>query len=167
MANNPVQIVLNTENYISLVDTPPGKNYKDFYAGKDEEFIAHKQKLLSQLASVHKAIGASKNYPVEYIKVVLQSEAWAKSHRPIEKVFNPKKTPCVGGNELGEMIFEIQLESIDQIKQAIEKAEESTTWGTDKKGKPKLKPSANKSEVGAIADILMHDVSDKRKFTIE
>lgn len=167
MVNNPVQIVLNTENYINLVDTPPGKNYKDFYADRDSEFIAHKQKLLSQLTSVRKAFGANKNSPVEYVKVVLQSNAWAKSHRPTAKVFDPKRTPCVGGDGIGEMFFEIQLDLINTIEKAIHKAEETTNWETDKNGKLKPKPSPYKSEVGAIADILTHDISDKRKFTID
>ena len=54
MANNPIQIVLNTENYIGFVDNPSGKQYKDFFVDRDIEFAAHKQKLLSQLSVVKK-----------------------------------------------------------------------------------------------------------------
>lgn len=167
MANNPVQIVLNTENYIALVDTPPGKNYKDFFAERDAEFVAHKQKLLSQLNGVRRAFGQAPNSPVEYVKVILQSEAWAKSHRPIEKIFDPKKTPCVGGNGIGEMFFEVRPETLYKIEESIQKAEEYTNWGIDKNGKKKPKPTPYKSEVGAIAEIVPHQVPDKRKFTIE
>lgn len=167
MANNPIQIVLNTENYISFVDNPPGKNYKDFFVDRDVEFAAHKQKLLSQLNVVKKALHTTRNSPVDYVKVVLQSEAWAKSHRPIGKIFNPQKTPCVGGNGMGEMFFEIRLDTISKIEESIQKAEEQTEWKVDKNGRKKPNPTAYKSEVGAISDILPHEIPDKRKFTIE
>ncbi|MES2538356.1 MAG: S8 family peptidase [Pseudomonadota bacterium] len=168
MANNPVQIVLNTDNYIGRIEAPAVKNHKDFYAERDQEFVAHKKKLLTQLSDVRKSFNSKRGSPVEYVKVVLQSEAWAKSHRPIEKIFDPQKAPCVGGNGIGEMYFEIKLDSIAKIEAAINKAEETTTWGIDKTtGKKKPTPTAYKSEVGAIANIALHQTPDKRKFTIE
>jgi len=168
MANNPVQVVLNTENYIGHVDTPPGKNYKDFYVDRDDEFVLHQRKLLSQLSSVRQKFSASRSAPVEYVKVVLQSEAWAKSHRPIEKIFDSKRIPCVGGSGIGEMFFELRPNLIDRIEESILKAEPETRWGIDNQtGRPKPKPSPYRSEVGAISDIVPHGIPDKRKFTIE
>lgn len=49
MSNNPVQIVLNTQNYVVANNKPPGGGHKDFYAGRDEDFKDHKQNLIDEI----------------------------------------------------------------------------------------------------------------------
>lgn len=48
MAANPVQIVLN--NYVRHVPPEPGGSEKDFFEGKDHEFLAHRQSLSAKVA---------------------------------------------------------------------------------------------------------------------
>lgn len=51
MPNSPIQIVLNTDNFIEALDRQPGGKNKEFYAGKDEKFALHRERLIEQLVS--------------------------------------------------------------------------------------------------------------------
>ncbi len=56
MANNPVQVVLQTDQYMKQPEGGGGGGAKDFYEGRDEEFKRHKQQLLKQVDSTASAI---------------------------------------------------------------------------------------------------------------
>ena len=81
MPHNPVQIVLNSRNFFAIPDKPPGGSAKDFFAGRDPEFILHKARLQRQLATVDSAfqksgvkagfVEISKNMPVRISEAVL------------------------------------------------------------------------------------------------
>lgn len=43
--SNPVQIILNSRNFIQRVVPTPGGSNTDFFSGRDKEFINHKQNL--------------------------------------------------------------------------------------------------------------------------
>lgn len=166
MANNPVQIVLNTQNYIQLA-TPGGFGAsKDFYAGFDEGFIKHKQKLLGDISSIRDKFNLE-GRSVNYAHVVLSSEAWAKSHRPIKKLFPENKVQEVGGGAIGEMFVELTPENITDVEASINKAEENTNWELDHKGNRQAKPSRERSEVGGVSEIRLHRPEDRRNFSIE
>lgn len=106
MANNPVQIVLNAQNYVDFVNNPPGGGNKDFYSGRDAEFKTHKQKLISQISDMQKGLAQLPADELVYAKVELQSEAWAKSHRPTKQVFPAKDLVTVSGSTIGSLIVE-------------------------------------------------------------
>ncbi|MEN9659194.1 MAG: hypothetical protein RL571_2659 [Pseudomonadota bacterium] len=165
MKNNPVQIVLNVSDYISIPETNPGGKNTDFYANNDNAFASHKQKILSTAYTIKNTINENPNSSV-FAHVTLQSEALAKSHRPIRSIFPTGKVEYVGGGQLGEMLVELNSKNIDAVLSAIEKAETKTTL-VEKDGKISPKPSRNKSEVGAISEIRLHQLSDKRNFSIE
>lgn len=167
MANNPVQIVLNTQNYIQRADPPGGfGGSKDFYAGFDQGFIKHKEKLLGNISSIRDQL-ANESHFLNYAHVVLSSEAWAKSHRPVKKIFPENKVQEVGGGSIGEMFVELTLRNIDVVEDAINKAEDDTTWEVDNKGNRKANPSRERSEVGGITEIRLHSPEDRRSFSIE
>ena len=46
MAHNPVQVVLNTEQYMKRPEGGGGGSAKDFFEGRDNEFVKHREKLL-------------------------------------------------------------------------------------------------------------------------
>lgn len=167
MNNNPIQIVLNTSDYIdSPVPEPIGSN-KDFYPHQDDAFKAHKKEILTSMNDLKESL-LTKEQQVVFAHVSLKPAAWAKSHRPIRGVFKSKKVPYIGGIDIGEMIVEINDKNIDDIIASIEKAEEFTKEKTNPKTKKiEYKPSTYKSEVGAISTIRPHDESDKRNFSIE
>lgn len=165
MKNNPVQIVLNVPDYISIPETNPGGKNTDFYENNDTAFSNHKQKILSTTYAIKNTINETPNSSV-FAHVTLQSKALAKSHRPIRSIFPTGKVEYVGGGQLGEMLVELNSKNIDAVLSAIEKAETTTTL-VEKDGKTFSKPSRNKSEVGTISEIRLHQPSDKRNFSIE
>ncbi len=165
MKNNPVQIVLNVSDYITIPAVNPGGKNTDFYANADQAFVDHKQKILLTAHAIKHTISENPSSSV-FAHVSLQSKALAKSHRPISAIFPTGKVEYVGGGQLGEMLVELNSKNIDAVVSAIEKAETTTTLA-ERDGKITFKPSRNKSEVGAISEIRLHQASDKRNFSIE
>lgn len=167
MNNNPIQIVLNTSDYIdSPVPEPNGSN-KEFYPHKDKAFSEHKNEILKSVRDMKISL-ENKEFHTLFAHVVLKPAAWAKSHRPVRSVFKTNHVPYVGGDNIGEMLVEINEQNVDSILSSIEKAEEVTREKVNPAtNKIEFKPSRNKSEVGAISFIREHDESDKRKFSID
>lgn len=167
MANNPVQIVLNAQDYVRRADVSSGGNNKDFFAGRNAAFAQHRSQLVSQVAELGQMFKGLGQDEVVYAKVELQSTAWAKSHRPIQKVFPVNAQPCVGGAELGSIVVELSQSDIPRVISVIESAEEVVKESEDKNGKIKPKPTRYRSEVGAIKSIRAYSASDRRRFSIE
>lgn len=114
MAKGPVQVVLNSESYISMVPQqrlPMGN--KDFYANNNQLFVEHKRNIISQLDEIAVAQMENPYSKVNYIKVRMIHKALAKSHRPTGKLFTPQNyCKLIGGVHRGEMIFEVTPQSI-------------------------------------------------------
>ncbi|WP_339430485.1 S8 family peptidase [Pseudomonas sp. EA_65y_Pfl2_P78] len=164
MANNPVQVVLQTDQYMKLPEGGGGGGAKDFYEDRDEEFKRHKQQLLKQVESIRTVLSRAGDHQVGYVKVRLQSNALAKSHRPVDALFKPKSLPLVGSGALGELYFEVTAETLGSVAEAISGAEETVTK-RDNKNKPKASPA--RSETGAIEEIVLPSSQDKRAFSLE
>ncbi|MDO9204408.1 S8 family peptidase [Methylotenera sp.] len=164
MANNPVQIVLNTQNYVQLADPGSFGSSKDFYAGMDEGFRRHKQKLLDDVIKVQSDFSLS-GRPINYAHITLSSAAWAKSHRPVKKLFPEDKIKEVGGGAIGEMFVELTAENLNEVTNSINKSEDNTTWIIDDNGNRKPRPSRERSEVGGISEIRLHNPTDRRNFS--
>jgi len=163
--NNPVQIVLKTDQYMKLPEGGGGGGTKDFFEGRDNDFAKHKQHLLKQVDSIRSTLAASAtNQQIGFVKVRLQSTALAKSHRPMEVLFKPKSLPLVGSGALGELYFEVTPSTLDSVAGAIEKAELKVT---KRDNKNKLKASSARSEAGAVEDIALPTLKDKRAFSID
>lgn len=62
----------------------------------------------------------------------MQSAAWAKSHKPTDKLF-PLKSTIYWCNELGRLIVELSEEDLQTAELAVISAEEKTNWVKDKK----------------------------------
>ena len=92
---NPVQILLNTSDFIAFRDKGRRGYSKDFYGERDADFVRHKKAVRQQVEAVYDAVSQSTT-KVAYAKVVLEVEAWAKTHRPVEKLFVADRTPLVG-----------------------------------------------------------------------
>lgn len=168
MATSPIQIVLNSNDFISTWDREGGGEHKDFYAGHDADFVAHKSKLSNQLTSIKKIQASNRFSDVTYAKVVLKQSALAKSHRPTTSIFNTI-APVVGAGDLGVIFVELDAKSTDRVNNKIMEAETETRW-KEKTIKDKTKmvpaPSNLRSEVGAIDEIKPYTSSDKRKFSV-
>ena len=163
--SNPVQIILNPKNFVQTIKRPPGGSNTDFFEGRDNDFIKHKEKLDNSISNI---IEKSKfNYEqLVYTNITLQDAGWAKSHRPTTQLFSEKNVQNVmGGNQLGEIIVELTVDELENIREIISRAPEKTIL-EKKDGKLKAKVSVLRSEVSVIDEIRLYDSVDKRNFTI-
>ncbi|WP_422012763.1 S8 family serine peptidase [Roseateles sp.] len=161
MANNPVQVVLQTDQYMKRPESGGGGGSKDFFEGRDVDFRKHKSKLLKEVESVRAALSGPQVGAVGFVKVKLQSAALAKSHRPMDAIFKPAQFPLVGTGNLGELYFEVSQDSLNHAERVINRAEETVT---KRNSKDELAPSAARSEVGAIEAITIPAANEKRAF---
>jgi nitrate reductase NapAB chaperone NapD len=166
MANNPVQIVLNSHDYIRRSDINPGGKNKDFYEGRNREFVNHRDHLVNQISAIENSLPNIVFDDVFYAQVELQSEAWAKSHRPVQKVFPVKSNVSFSGNSLGSMIVELTADDLPRIINSISSAEDIPKTAL-KDNKEVEKPTRVRSEVGAIKSIRLYSDEDKRKFSAD
>jgi hypothetical protein len=157
MANNPVQIVLNSQHYVQHVEVNPGGSNTDFYAGDDAAFSTHKAELANAILALRPF---SNQETLVYAHVELQEKAWAKSHRPNRVMFPTGKIRTISGNELGTVIVELNSADLDALQKKVLSAEEETTWIFDEDKNRKIaKPTRLRSEVGAIKKIRVYVVS--------
>lgn len=167
MPHNPIQVVLNTSHFIVRPEQPPGGSVKDFFANRDADFAIHKERLLAEVGQIRQHILRQPELGLEYAHVILQSEAWAKSRRPVDKVLPVDHVPVIGGGRLGDLLVELTVENLPLIERAIGQAEETVVHGLNRKGEEVPKPSRQRSEVGAIQTIRAHHQSDRRAFSAE
>ncbi|RJF88112.1 hypothetical protein D3874_14695 [Oleomonas cavernae] len=162
--NNPVQIVLNDNDYITAPE--PGRSGPpfDFFAGRDAAFAKHKAKLAGRLSEVSKTLEKVGVDGQGYIKVRLREEALAKSHRPIRSMFVPSEFPCVGAAGLGELFYLASAKNIGGLINVVAEAELTTNWVEGRDGKVRAQPSKVRSDVGAIEDVSLPDPIAKRDF---
>lgn len=168
MPNNPLQIVLNANDYQHIPERTGGGAVKDFYQGRDDAFVVHQQKLLTDLDQIGRAMTRSDRPALAYMHVALNEDAWAKTRRPTMKVMPPAKVPLVGGANLGDMIVELTPENIAAVRGSISEAEKDVPLMPDREtGELKPKPSRARSEVGAIRALRAHHAADRRSFSAE
>ena len=167
MAENPIQFVLNSNEFITPEEMNRRGPRKDFYAGQNELFSAHKADLLGQLNGIADIIRTSRK-PVSHVKVKLIREAWAKSHRPTGQLLTSNNgCEVVGGNHFGEMIVRFDATSPEKLMDTIHnKAEEGTRMRINKEGKEVASPSVVRCEVGVIDRIEPYGVEDRISFDI-
>lgn len=164
----PVQVVVNADNFHEDRENPPGGGRKDFFAHRDAEFVAHRDRIAADLRACADVLQQqTPQYGgVGHLKVVLRRAAWAKTHRPTQALFKAGLTPCVGGLDLGEMLFEVTPESLHRVAHDVLASEPDTRLKM-KDGKQVPNPSVRRSETGAIQRVELYGPSDKRRFDIE
>ncbi|WP_429956066.1 S8 family peptidase [Gluconobacter japonicus] len=164
---NPVQIILNPENYEEGRAAGGGGEHKDFFAYRDQDFALHRDMLIHQLDAASKTLSVQPTGAVGFAKVVLRPKAWAKIHRPMITLLSPDRVPVVGGADLGEMIIEVKPASLRQVAAEMEKAEDGTrTKINSQTFKEVPNPSRRRSEVGAIESIELYGPTDRRNFSV-
>lgn len=167
MAENPIQFVLNSNEFITPEENNRRGSRKDFYAGQNELFSAHKADVLVQLNGIAEIIHTSRK-PVSHVKVKLIREAWAKSHRPTGQLLTSNNgCEVVGGNHFGEMLVRFDATSPERLMNTIKsKAEEGTRMRINKEGKEVVSPSIVRCEVGVIDRIEPYGVEDRISFDV-
>ncbi|OIQ99453.1 subtilase family protein [mine drainage metagenome] len=171
MKNNPIQIVINSSDYVTPQEVNAGGSNHDFYEGEDDAFWAHKQKLVKQLSSIKTSLARSGYSSGAYVRVTLREDALAKSHRPTSALFKHQTITMVGAGALGELYFEVTPSQIDWLATRVEEAEPTTNLKevvNKKSGEVKLvaNPSRLRSEVGAVDELVLPTSSEKRSFDV-
>lgn len=164
---SPIQVVLDVRRFQDERVRKAGASPKDFFVGDDRAFIAHRQRIHNELTSVGSRLVASSAGGVGFVRVRMREEALAKSHRPIDRLFNPHFTPTVGSGGLGEIIVQVSPYTIDRAISEVSRAEDTLAF-KPKKGSPdKLVPAPSKwrSEVGAIESLDLWAPTDRRTFS--
>ncbi|ODL96780.1 MULTISPECIES: S8 family peptidase [Acinetobacter] len=162
--NNPVQIILNSNNFVNNVTPLPGGSNKDFYSGRDEEFVKHKTLLDSSISQILETQKFS-DEEIIYTNVTLQDNGWAKTHRPTAKIFTENNSVSImGGNNLGEIIVGLTLDNLQKIRKLVNEAPDINEI-VEKDGKLQPKITSLRSEVGVIKEIRLYDQVDKRTFS--
>ena len=166
MPNNPVQIVLNHEDFLRAPDPrKPGPN-KDFFDGDDAGFRRHKQMLLDKIEEIVSRIKGSSYGPAAYLRVQMRTEALAKSYRPNRCLFTSDLFPCVGADGIGTIYFRAPLIYLNRLSQRINAAEPRVEVKVSRHtGRPYKATTRARSEVGAIEAIDIAPPEDKRRFS--
>lgn len=163
MPQGPIQVVLNTDVYISPVQKPRvGGSNTDFYKGLDRDFVTHRDNLVRSVTRISESLVQNPYTSIGYVKVRLIRDAMAKSHRPERALFNDRQHCRIVGNmRRGELLVEMDGRYVGRLIQAMNEAESSDRIVTNKKGEQVVSPSRNRSEVGAIAQIELLSGDDK------
>lgn len=163
MAICPVQVIMDSDQFIADVLLHPGGGRRDFYSGNNEAFAEHRESITNQLNEIYTAQFDSQYSKIGYAKVRLIKTAWAKSHRPTSKLFT-RDNDCnvVGGRHQGEMIVRISADGINRLVNGIAaNAEDKPRISPGKDGKMAERPSPWRCEVGTIDTITSYGPEDR------
>jgi hypothetical protein len=166
MPNNPIQLVVNGEDFIQAPE--PGRKgpEKDFFENRDVEFAAHKAALIAALDAIDQAISHAGHGPATYVRVVLREAALAKSYRPNSALLTSDRFPCVGAGAIGELFFFLPQIQIAELKERIGRAENTVRIAISaRSGQSYPTTTRLRSEVGAIESIEIVPVAGKRLFS--
>jgi len=112
MANCPVQIILNSDKYITDMVVNPGGSNRDLFSGRNEEFLSHKDRVIDMFSGISKAQTCNNYSSIGIAKVKLVKNGWAKSNRPINAVFSSRNgCKVIGGLHAGEMLVKMSPDS--------------------------------------------------------
>lgn len=166
MAQGPIQVVLNTADYLQDEIVPPGGGSKDYFFGHNNDFAEHRDRLVDDVASMSAQLCSDPYSTIGYVKVRLKRGAWSKTNRPGRALFT-KSQHCqiVGGGLRGEMIVAIDGNNVSSLLKAMSSAEIDVRERKDKNGKIEAAPTRKRSEVGAIETIELIGESDKCDLT--
>lgn len=167
MANNPVQIILNDQDFHQAPDPGQPPRNRDFFEKADEAFAAHKKALLASVDAIIAQLKESPYGPLAYLKVQMRNEALAKSYRPVSWLFKRDQFPCVGADAVGTLYFEAPLIYLPLLRRRIDVAELKVKMKyRQPDGEPHPAPTAARAEVGAIETIEIAPPEKKRSFSV-
>ena len=166
MPNNPVQIILNDQDFHQAPEPGQPPRNKDFFEDQDHAFAEHMKALLAALDEIIETVSTSPYGPAAYLKVEMRNEALAKSYRPVGWLFKRDQFPCVGAEAIGTLYFRAPLIYLAGLRNRIEEAELTVeTKFRQDDGQPYKAPSAARAEVGAIEKIEIAPPDQKRLFS--
>jgi hypothetical protein len=162
---NPIQYVLNGEDFLQAPEPRRKGEEKDFFENRDAAFAEHKRALLAALDTIDAIITQARHGPATYVRVLMREEALAKSYRPNNALLTPDRFPCVGAGAIGELFFFLPRVHIAELRRRISDAEPAVNVVTAKSGRVYRATTRLRSEVGAIQHIEILPPGEKRAFS--
>ncbi len=162
----PIQVFLDTKQFIQRESQRSGGGNKDFFAGNNKGFIRHKEKMQQQMADVAE-IMERQEQAGGFVIVQMREDALAKSYRPIT-LFSPNNSfGLVGGGDIGEMFYQCTPQAFHTLSNIVEKkAEHKPRLAKNKTtGDMEERVSSYRSELGGIDNIRLPEAADKIKFS--
>lgn len=163
----PIQVFLNTRQFIQVQKSRAGGGNRDFYAGDDRGFARHKERMRQKLRDASTALLRAEQ-PAGFVIVQMREEGLAKSYRPIHALFSEaNRFGLVGGGRLGQMYFQCTPAALKRLDRTIEERAElyPRMVENEKTGQIEPRVSAYRSELGGIEDITLPTAADRIDFS--
>lgn len=142
----------------------PGGSQKDFFKGRNQDFARHRDELASSLSQISSQLASEHAgfHGVGYIEVRLAREAWAKSHRPIDKLFTSKRAVLAGSTDIAELLFRIDAHKLGEVAEVVKSAQTEPTIKENKETKKQVEVvSEVRSETGAIETVALWGAAER------
>ena len=105
MMSRPLQVLLDTEQFITVQDSHRGGGNRDFFNGNNHGFSHHKSAMRKKIRDASEIL-RRRNQVAGFVIVQMRNDALAKSYRPLNALFSRKQLfGLVGGGQVGEMFF--------------------------------------------------------------
>ena len=112
---HPIQVFLDTNQFIRIQRKPAGGGNRDFFEGDDAGFSRHKTQMRQQLRDIAGSMEIEGQSAV-FLIVQMRENALAKSYRPLSALFTPShRFALVGGGKPGEMFFQSTPQGLRQL----------------------------------------------------
>ncbi len=163
----PVQVFLDTQRLIQVKARGTKGPNRDFFAGNNAGFSAHKGRLQSRIVDASKVLEANGD-PAGFLLVQMREEGLGKSYRPLNAIFTaPNRFALVGGSDVGEMYFQVTPSALNRLHGILQERAEITPRVVVNKrtGEFEERVSAYRSELGAIEDIRLPTPADRLSFS--
>ena len=165
--SRPIQVFLNTGQFISVREPRQRGGNRDFFAGDDRGFSRHKSAMRQKIQDASATL-RQHGQAAGFVIVQMRNEALAKSYRPLGALFSYTNSfRLVGGGSIGEIFFQCTPDSLDRLDRRIEaRAElEPRLKENEATGLLEPRPSAYRSELGGIEDIRLPAPADRLDFS--
>ena len=165
--SRPIQVFLNTDQFLTVPERSGGGGNKDFFAGNDRGFSRHKSAMRQKIQDASETLRRN-GQGAGFIIVQMSSEALAKSYRPLRALFSAGNAfSLVGGGRVGEIFLQCSPDALDRLDRRIEeRAElEPRLKENEVTGQFEPRPSAYRGELSGIEDIRIPGPADRVAFS--
>lgn len=161
----PVQVVLDAGSYVKEFRKPAGGSKKDIFAGKDDDFQEHRDRLVRQVRSLAASKGAFERSSIAVAAVELKPVALAKSNRP-KQLFDPGQLPSMGTARQAEVLIQVTPTTLRSLASRIGEADDTVPMKQtlDRKTNRTIEvpnPSQLRCDVGVVENVVLWD-SERR-----
>ena len=160
--SRPVQVFLDTGQFISLRESRQRGGNRDFFGGDNPGFSRHKSAMRQRIRDASTTLRRD-GQAAGFVIVQMREEALAKSYRPLNALFSRGNSfRLVGGGGIGELFFQCTPNALDRLDRGLETRAELEPRLVKNEGTREFepRPSGYRSELGGIEDIRLPAPAD-------